>query len=564
MKKMKKLGLSLSSGILAASMVLSLAACGNDTNSSENTPDSTPNTPDSTATNGAGSLADFAKFQGTKLTYWHPFSSTYIKSINDNMVVQEMEKRTGIKVDYITPPSGQESDAFNLMIASGELPDIIPDQGYKGGGLKAVQDGVYLKLNDLIPKYAPNYAAVLAQNPDFAKQAKEDDGTIWSFKMLQTDEEPSWAGPAIRKDYLDELGLQVPKTIDDWTNVLRALKDKKKLETPMLLQLKSKFGAAEAFAGTFGSSYSQFLNKNGTVVYGPIEPGFKDFLTLMNQWYKEGLIDKDFATRDDTSADAQVTSGKAGAVAVAYYGSFGPWATSGKATNPKYNLVPTTYPVLKAGDDPAKTIHVGNKNWYSKGSDIAISAQSKNVEAALRWLDYRYSAEGFMLFNYGVEGVSYNWVDGPVEQKDGPGFFPPALSERIKTQHPEFTDLLTKNPDGVDFWTAIDKYKSLYEAYLRNPLSYVMAPEVYDAMDKWSTPEKDYNMPPLSSTDEEVKVNAEVMTQINTYREEMVYKFIMGEEPIGDFDKYVAQIKKMGIDKMIKITQDQLGRYNNR
>jgi putative aldouronate transport system substrate-binding protein len=554
MKKMKKLSLTLSSGILLVSMILSLAACAKDTNTAENTTDSTA---------AKGSLAEFANFQGTKLTYWHPFSSTYIKSINDNMVVQEMEKRTGIKVDYITPPSGQEGEAFNLMIASGELPDIIPDWGYKGGGLKAVQDGVYLKLNDLIPKYAPNYAKVLAQNPDIDKQAKEDDGTIWSFKMLQADEEPSWAGPAIRKDYLDELGLQVPKTIDDWANVLRAFKDKKKLETPMLLQF-SKFGAAETFAGTYGSSFSQFLNKNGTVVYGPIEPGFKDFLTLMNQWYKEGLIDKDFATRDDKSSDAQITSGNAGSAAVVYYGSFGPWATSGKATNPNYNLVPTTYPVLKEGDDPAKTIHIGNKNWYSKGSDIAISAKSKNVEAALRWLDYRYSEEGFMLFNYGVEGVSYNWVDGPVEQKDGPGFFPPSMSEKIKKQHPEFTELLTKNPDGVDFWTAIDKYKTLYEASLRNPLSYVMASEVYDAMGKWSTPGKDYILPPLSSTGEEVKINAEVMTQVNTYREEMIYKFIMGDEPLSNFDKYVEQIKKLGIDKIIKNTQDQLERYNKR
>lgn len=552
MQKMKKLGMKLSSGILSVSMVFSLAACGKEAK-----------TPASDDTAAKGSVTEFADLQGAKLTYWHPFSSTYIKSINDNLVIQEMEKRTGIKVEYITPPSGQEGEAFNLMMASGEYPDIIPNQGYKGGGLKAVQDGVFLKLNDLIPKYAPNYAKVLAQNPDIAKQAKEDDGTIWSFKMLQADEEPSWAGPAIRQDYLDELGLQVPKTIDDWTNVLRAFKEKKHLETPMLLQF-SKFGAAEAFAGTYDSSYSQFLNKNGTVVYGPIEPGFKDFLTLMNQWYEEGLIDKDFVTRDDKSADAQVTSGNAGSAAVVYYGSIGPWATAGKATNPNYNLVPTTYPVLKEGDDPAKTIHIGNKNWYSKGSDIAINAKSKNVEAAMRWLDYRYSEEGFMLFNYGVEGLSYNWVDGPVEQQDGPGFFPPSLSERIKKQHPQFTELLTKNPDGVDFWTAIDKYKTLYEACLRNPLSYVMAPEVYDAMDKWSTPGKEYMLPPLSSTDEEAKVNAEVMNQVDTYRQEMIYKFIMGAEPLDNFDKYVEQIKKLGIDKIVKITQDQLERYNKR
>lgn len=515
-----------------------------------------------TAKYSANVNSSWAKFKGVTLSYWHPFTSTYIKSMDDNLVMQEMEKITGIKIKFITPAVGQEQEAFNLMIASGDYPDMMNVKDYKGGGLQAVKDGVYLKLNDVIKKYAPNYAAVLASNADVARQAKEDDGTIWSFKCFQLADEPSWAGPAIRQDYLNELGLKMPKTIDDWHTVLTAFKNKKRI-IPMMLPL-NRFSAAEVFAGTYGASTTQFLNKNGTVVYGPIQPGYKKFLTLMNQWYKEKLVDPDFATRDDKSLDAQITSGQAGSCATTFYGSFGAYQVAGKATNSKFEYVAAPYPVINKTDDVSKVLHIGNKNWNSKGCDLVISTKCKNVEAAARWIDYRYSDTGFMLFNYGIQGVSYNWSKGALDKKYGPAFFPKGLQAKIKTQHPEFTKVLTNNPDGVDFGTAKDKYKGFYVAQLRNPVADVFSPEIYAAMDIWSKPGKDYIMPPLSSTEKEAQVEADVINQINTYRDEMTLKFIMGAEPISNFDKYVAQIKALGINKLIKVRQDQLNRYLHR
>jgi len=225
---MKKIWSKVTASLVITSIVFSLAACGNGgSDSTTTTSDSTTATTTiSNSTTSSVTDSGFDKFKGTKLTYWYPFNSTYIKSISDNVVIQEMEKVSGIKIDFVTPTAGQESESFNLMIASGEYPDIISEGGYKGGGLAAVQDGVYLKLNDELAKYAPNYSNLMKLNPDIAKQAKEDDGTIWSFRCIQAAEEPAWAGPMIRKDYLDELGLQIPQTIDDWHTVLTAFKEK--------------------------------------------------------------------------------------------------------------------------------------------------------------------------------------------------------------------------------------------------------------------------------------------------------------------------------------------------
>ena len=169
-----------------------------------------------------------------------------------------------------------------------------------------------------------------------------------------------------------------------------------------------------------------------------------------------------------------------------------------------------------------------------------------------------------MLFNYGVEGVTYNWVEGPLDPKYGSAFFHPELQEKIKTMHPEYTDLMVNNPDGVDTNTAADKYKGPYVAQLRNPLSFALSDAVYEAMDVWSKPGKDYILPPLSVTSEEAQVEGDYMSQITTYKDEMMMKFIIGAEPLSNFEKYVEQIKKLNIDKVIKARQDQLNRYLNR
>lgn len=537
------------------------ASCGKNQEAGEIT--SADSASISEAAGGSAEKSGFEKFKGVTLSYWLPFSSTLIKSLDENIVYQEMEKKTGIKIEFINPPVGQETDNFNLLVSSGDLPDIIYDQGYKGGGNKAIEDNVYIKLNDKLEEYAPNYLKVMDLNPEIARQCKEDDGTIWSFQCIQLDREPAYIGPAIRQDYLDKVGLKMPETIDDWTNVLTAFRDELKLESPIVFPIDACFDNSGVLSGTYGAS-TNFLNKDGKVVYGPIEPGFKDFLSTMNKWYKDGLLDRDFATRDSKSLEAQITSGKTGGNFAALYGAFSVYQSAGKATDPQFNIVAAPYPVLNPGDDPSKTLHIRQKNEYVRTGDRAISTHCKNVEAAMRWLDYGYTDEGYMLFNYGIEGTTYTWEDGETEKKGGPTFFPPSMTERIKKQHPQFTDLLIKNPDGIDFWTLIDKYKVHYTSCLRNPMSYYNEDNVYEAMDIWSRPGDDYIMPAVSLTDSENKAMADILNKVDTYRKEMMAKFIIGEEPISNFEKYAAQIKELGIEDAIKIQQDALERYKNR
>lgn len=474
------------------------------------------------------------------IKYWVPFSGNqYIKGLDESLMYKELEKRTNVHLEFTHPAEGQEMEQFNLLVNSKDMPDVIQTYPsyYKGGIDKAIEDGVYIRLNELIDKYAPNFKKLLEEDPELAREVTTDKGNIYTFPAVGKDKnEPAWWGPVIRKDWLDELGLKEPTTVDEWYNALKQFKEKKNAQAPLMIHKKGvdPYGT---LLSAFDIGYN-FYKKDNTVKYSPIEPNFKEYLSTMNKWYNEGLIDKDFATRDKKSRESMITSGKTGAY-FTEYALVDQYVAAIKTTDSKAEFVPTVQPSLKEGENVKYRV-VNNR---SGGYEAVITSACKNPERVVQWFDYAYGEEGYNLFNYGIEGTSYTMVDGK----------------------PKFTDVMVKNPDGLDFWTVCNKYKLEIGPYLRD---YKAVPEFSkfskDAMDKWTKAGTDYVLPPLNLTPEEDSKYSAVMSDVDTYKDEMILKFITGKEPLSKFDSYVEQIKKMGIEDVIKIEQAALERFNNR
>ena len=101
--------------------------------------------------------------ESAALTYWSVLNSRAaqtIKSYNELLMYQEMEKRTGIDVEFIHPNSGSSgSEAFQILLADGNYPDMMEYNWatYPGGPDQAIEDGVIVNLNDYLEEYAPNY-----------------------------------------------------------------------------------------------------------------------------------------------------------------------------------------------------------------------------------------------------------------------------------------------------------------------------------------------------------------------------------------------------------------------
>ena len=346
---------------------------------------------------------------------------------------------------------------------------------------------------------------------------------------------------AVRKDMLDKAGLQVPETIDEWHVALTEFK-KQGATAPLsydLLYWEKYYGV---FMGAYGTK-ADFYLKDGKATYGYLEPEFKEGLNTLRQWYSEGLIDKNVVKIPDL--DANILNSVTGASCVWAGGGLGKYLTAMKDKDSTFNLVPAPFPVINKGDTPKfgtkeKLLNVNNNAF--------ITSKCKNVELAMRFLDYGYSEKGHMLFNFGKEGESY-------EMKDG---------------NPVYTDLILHNPDGLSVSDSMKKYLLAMnsgpfvqdERYIEQ---YYQYQQQKDAVDIWSKSEADVNsLPLISLTAEESSKISKIMNDVETCADEMIYKFIMGIEPIDKYDSFVKQLKGFGIDDAIEIYNTAIERYNKR
>lgn len=484
-----------------------------------------------------------------KLKYWFPMppnTSAIVKNVAETEFAKELKKRTGIEVEFIHPASGKESEQLNLMIASGDLPDIIQYDWtkYPGGPEKAIADQVITKLNDLQVKQAPNLSKYLKQHADIDKMVKTDEGSYYSFPFIRGDQSLLVsAGPVIRKDWLEELGLQVPTTMDEWYTVLKAFKEKKGATAPLspYWNFQNSVLSWGTFIGAYGITKGFYMDNN-QIKYGQIEPAYKDFIITMNQWFKDKLLDNNFATLDSKTVDANILDGKSGATVASGASGVAKWTTAMKDKDPKFQVIGTPYPVLKKGDKP----QFGQYSLPFVGFGAAISAKSKNKEAAAQFLDYLYSDEGSMLANFGIEGTSY----------------------KLDSGKPKFTDVILNNPNKLPISQAMAQYTLSHDMgpFVQNPeISQTMIPVQAEAIKAWAnTDAAKHFVPPIFVTTGQRDEMARIMNEVTTYENEMLLKFIMGSEPMGNFDKYVQQMKKLGIDKAIEMQQAALERYNKR
>lgn len=480
----------------------------------------------------------------TTLTFWRAMTanvSVSATNYGDLPVAKELEKRTGIKVKYIQPSTATYIEKFNLMIASGDLPDIIHYDwnSYPGGAQAAIDDGVIIPLNSVIDTYAKNFKSLMEKYPDAAKFAKTDEGNYFAFGVVAADNRlKTTAGPIIRLDWLEELGLEKPETIDDWYEVLKAFKEKKNASAPLTMIINAVY--CGTFIGAYGITYD-FYHEDGKIKYGPAEPEYKEFLTTMKKWYDEGLLDQNFSTVDSATVNANMLNGTSGATWGALGGGIG--VLTNAATDPKAYYTGVQNPTLKKGETPK----------FSQMADpfmpwTAISSKCENVELAAKFLDYGYTEEGKTFFNFGTEGVSYEMVDGK----------------------PKYTELITNNPDGLSMSQALTKYShggqaGSFEQDLGYLEQYAGLPQQQDAWKEWlKTDAAKYTVPSVSIPAEDINEFSTLRTDIDAYRDEMYIKFITGTEPLDNFDAYLKNLKKIGIDRLIEIEQKAYDSFMSR
>ncbi|NOU62467.1 extracellular solute-binding protein [Paenibacillus sp. LMG 31461] len=526
---------------LTASMALGLTGCSNN--------EETPSPSSSANSTPKSDTSSYPIKTDVTLTYWMPLSSNVSASsanMGETEFAKELQKQTGIKVKFIHPAAASVDEQFGIMLASGDLPDIIEWgwYGFTGGPQNAIEQKYIIPLNEVIDKYAPNLKSYLTKDQELDKSVKTSSGQYYAFPGIRSDDALKvTSGPMVRKDWLDELNLPIPETMADWEAMLTAFKEKKGVSAPYSADPNQWLGGS-MFMGAFGVTEG-FYVENGKVHYGPLENGYKEYLSTMARWYSKKLLDQNFATFDVKTFQANMINGKTGATIGSAGGDLGKYNLTSRKTNAKYDLEAAPYPVLNKGERPK----FGNKQrtYMNTGGAAAISRSSKNVELAARLLDYAYSDAGRKLFNYGREGTSFNLVNN----------------------YPTYTDLVTNNPKGLSMQAAMAFYsRAGYNGpYIQEKPyieQYYSAEEQKNAVKVWSANDNEkYALPLVNFTNEESAALASVMGSAKTYLDESKIKFIMGGAKMDTFEDFVAQLKKLNIDKAIEINQAAYNRYMN-
>lgn len=469
---------------------------------------------------------------------------------NDCALWNELASRTGVNLEFTVVNPDTESEKFNLMVASNDLSDIISNATtlYTNGGEAAVADEILIDhLPYLTEELTPQICKLMEAYPDAVPEALTESGWLAGMPQLSMQTETTQTfGPMIRKDWLDELGLNVPETYDELHDVLAAFKEKKGADAPLLLNYAAtgiNNGLVEGY-GIFGlvadaAMSEPYYQVDDTVMYGPIQPEFKEYLTMIHDWYQEGLIWQDFMSYTDFQNPPTdvILADRAGV----FYAEVTYIATLEDASNTEgFELVAIPDFVQKSGD----TIPFKEERAYAASTPWSISTQCECPELLMQWCNYMYTDEGALLCNYGIEGESFEYNENHV---------------------PVFTDLVLNNPDMSTtvalFMYCLDR-GPFYRDETREQSGYSQAQK--DASGIWQS-----NMSVgrgIGSTSLNTEESSEVNQfygDIKTYIEQSVLEFIIGNRDLAEFDEYVSHIEGMGIDKVTACYQDAYQRYLN-
>ena len=299
------------------------------------------------------------------------------------------------------------------MLASGELPDILVAGDY--GVSNLVAEGAIIPLDDYL-HLIPNVVAAVGENRMAAWRSA--DGHIYAIPTIV--DVPGSQSVMIRQDWLDALGMKAPETWEDWLALWRGIKandmngngdpndeiplalEKGANGTRCLASLLNAFGIAT-------SSDTQFcVLEDGTYALVYEHPRYPEFLQAVQDLYKEGLLDQEFATRTQAELFTAMDSNLVGTCMT--------WAERAKLS---------TYSNREGGDEDALWTCVapitgphGDRMTQERAAvtgvwTITVAAQQAGkVENILKLFNWNFGEEGIILYIYGIEGVHHDLLDG--------------------------------------------------------------------------------------------------------------------------------------------------------
>lgn len=329
---------------------------------------------------------------------------------------KNLEKLTNIHIEPELIKSSDWNTKLNLMFTSGEYPDIImATEGNVDAEEYGVSQNILLPVDDLADKYMPTYKKRAKDEPQVMVGMKASDGKTYAIGRMTAQNINIYSHYFINKTWLDKLGLQMPKTLDDLTNVLRAFKTKdpngngKADEVPYETFFSP--GAYEAVTQIlpfFGVPVDNFfIDDNKKVQFAPYQAGYRAAMEWLHTLYSERLIDPEAISQDSNMVWTKLAEGNVGVFTAWRLQAmpFSDWAVKNATL-----MDPVSAKGYKTSLPTA--LEVASPGAY-------VTTSNKHLPETMRWLDAVLDTETMYTMKYGKEGIGWNKNDkGLIETND--------------------------------------------------------------------------------------------------------------------------------------------------
>ena len=460
-----------------------------------------------------------------------------------------LAKNTGVEMEWMYPAEGADAtQAYNLLLTEDELPNIILKNVTPGEAEQLINDGVIYDLTEYLPLYAPDYWEQIHKE-EYANTLRgmtTESGKFYGVEEFNMDVfNSTYVGPVIRQDWLDELGLEAPVTMDDWEKVLIAFNENYGAKFGFFTA-RFNIGGIGSGTGAYGTFQGKlYVDDAGKIQLAQAQDEWKDLMAYLNKWWDMGLIDRDSLTMDDAAMRTKVLNGEIG-VSCTAISQLTAWVNDAEAQGTGAEWVGLAYPRTAPGE-PTCMIQCVGSNSQGWSAMVTTSTTEEELITALKWLNYGFTEEGMMYWNFGTEGESYY------------------LDENGEAQ---WTELITEDPDGItEARTKYTGHRGIGITRVpRHLVEIGFSQAGTEALEKWieNTEGPSHCVPALSLTDEENARYTDLFSAISTYVQEAGMKFMTGEKSLDEFDAYVKELKEIGLDEVLKIQQSAYDKFMNK
>lgn len=467
----------------------------------------------------------------------------YPRYLEDFPVEQAARAMTNIHLKDATVGANQRTDentgkteALNLMLATGNIPDIVGSSRLKDFVNQFGPEGAFVPLNDLIEEHAPNLKAYFKTRPEIQAAISAADGNMYYIPYLPDGK----YGRAyfIRYDWIENLGLEVPQNVEELEKVLIAFRDQDPngnglkdevpyfaRQWPELIRLVTLWDGRSSGSDT----YHDFYVDNGELKHPYAGEGYREGIKNLARWYKDGLIDAEVFTRG-SSAREFLLSENLGGMTHDWFAS-----TSGYNTSLKDKVDGFAF---KAFAPPASISGVRmeeHRRIPIKPDGWAIGGTNEHTVETIKYFDFWFTEEGRRLANFGVEGQQYTMVDGK-----------PMFTEEFLTNGIPVNNQLYTVGSQLQARGYFQDYE--YEKQWSNEFA-LEGIALYDQGDYLI----DQFLGVAFNSDEQ-KIYDRSYASIRDYMLERQQSWILGTgDVVADWDAYIAELNDMGYEDVLKV-----------